>query len=123
MQALASIVMLLQELLFTGIILSPLRVVLSNVSKIARSLSEGYAASRLVTNVGLDALMLKLMLDAVDLLGEPFGAVLAFKSLDLQVSGVEMPFESVTCLVAFSAVSVRAMKFAVCARLENPVIG
>ena len=115
--------MLLQEVLFTGIILSPLLVVLSNVSKIARSLSEGYTASRLITNVGLDAFMLKLVLDAVDLLGEPLGAVLAFKSLDLQVSGVEMPFEPVTCLVALFTVSVRAMKFAVCAPLDNSVIG
>ena len=112
-QALFFIMMLLLDLLFTCIILNPSSVVLSNVSKIARSLSEGYAASRLVTNVWLDALMLKLVLDAVDLLGEPLGTVLAFESLDLQVSGIEMSLVSIACLVAFSAVSKRAMKFAV----------
>lgn len=112
-----------QDLLLTSIILDPSLVVLSNMPKIARSLSEGYAASRLVTNVRLNALMLKLVLDAVDLLGEPLGAVLAFESLDLQVSGIEMSLIPITCLVAFSAVSERAMKFAVCTRLNNPVIG
>ena len=47
--------------------------------------------------------MLELVLDAVYLLGEAFGAVLAPESLDVQMGGVIVPLKAVASLVVLLA--------------------